>query len=322
MARLVVELTNRCNLACRHCFEERHAGVGDLPFSIIDRVIREGRLNGIDHVSFTGGEPTLHRRFADIVRELCNAGYTFSFVSNGSTFDRIYRLLEAQGRAFRGVTFSMDGATEPTHDTLRGAGSYRQVMRAVSICAVRSLPFTFNMVLTLENRHETGRMAAIAARLGARGVRFGHFMPESGQPAPQLELSLPQRREVEAEIWRLQDSSRIPIGMAAGYYSDAPFFPCGPLELQEFNINYKGDLTLCCHLSGQRRRPPFTDFAGNLEWMTFAEARRNFEEIVRAYRADKMRVVDRGEFSERDHFPCLYCVSYMNTLAGAAQKQD
>ena len=25
MARIVIELTNRCNLSCQHCFEERHA---------------------------------------------------------------------------------------------------------------------------------------------------------------------------------------------------------------------------------------------------------------------------------------------------------
>ena len=41
MARLVIELTNRCNLRCRHCFEERHAGTGDLSLEIIKKVLEK-----------------------------------------------------------------------------------------------------------------------------------------------------------------------------------------------------------------------------------------------------------------------------------------
>jgi MoaA/NifB/PqqE/SkfB family radical SAM enzyme len=42
MAWLVIELTNRCNLRCLHCFAERHASTGDLPLEIVDTVLGEG----------------------------------------------------------------------------------------------------------------------------------------------------------------------------------------------------------------------------------------------------------------------------------------
>ena len=54
MARLVIELTNRCNLRCQHCFEERHAATGDLSLEVIEKVLREGKSCGIDHLAFTG----------------------------------------------------------------------------------------------------------------------------------------------------------------------------------------------------------------------------------------------------------------------------
>ena len=44
MARLVIELTNRCNLRCQHCFAERHAATGELPLAIIDKVLRRGEI--------------------------------------------------------------------------------------------------------------------------------------------------------------------------------------------------------------------------------------------------------------------------------------
>ena len=86
MPRLVMELTNRCNLRCRHCFEERHDATGDLPIAVVDTVLHEGKQCGVEHLTFTGGEPTLHRQFSEIVVRAANAGYTFSFVTNGSIF--------------------------------------------------------------------------------------------------------------------------------------------------------------------------------------------------------------------------------------------
>ena len=93
-------------------------------------------------------------------------------------------------------------------------------------------------------------MVSLAERLGSGGVRFGHLMPTYDTAARGLDLSPQERRDVEAEIWGLQKSAAVPVGMAPGYFSESPFFPCAPLELKEFNLDYRGNLTLCCHLSG------------------------------------------------------------------------
>jgi MoaA/NifB/PqqE/SkfB family radical SAM enzyme len=307
--RLVVELTNRCNLRCAHCFEDRHAGTGDLPYRLIRQLLMQAASCGVAHVSFTGGEPTLHRDFDSVIRDVADAGCTFSFVSNGSTFHRIYPWLVEHRRSFTGVTFSLDGATADTHDTLRGAGSYRQVMRAASVCVARKLPFTFNMVLTRNNQHEIGSLANLAAALGSGGVRFGHLMPQS-PCAQELELPLADRRAVEQEIWSLRSSSAVPIGMAPGYHSESPFFPCGPLELEECNVDYRGNVTLCCHLSGYGDGLGHLDRVGNLAEITVREAFDRLATLVRGYLETKRRRLERGELGARDYSPCLYCVRH------------
>jgi len=315
LSRLVVELTNRCNLRCGHCYDERHAATGDLSSEILDRILAEGQVCGIDHLSFTGGEPTIHPEFDGIVRRVCGAGYTFSFVSNGVRVPKIHPLLVEHRRWFQGATFSLDGAREATHDALRGPGSYRQVLRAASVCVVKNLSFTLNMVLTARNRGEVSEMVELAARLGSGGVRFGHLMPSPDIASRGLELSLDERRSVEAEIWRLRESASVPVAMAPGYFSESPFFPCAPLELEEFNLDYRGNLTLCCHLSGYRRGATGADVLGNLRRMSLAQALERFRQRVGVYLADKRDRVARGEFSELDHFPCLYCVKYMDKVS-------
>jgi MoaA/NifB/PqqE/SkfB family radical SAM enzyme len=316
MARMVIELTNRCNLRCQHCFDERHAATGELTWGIIDTVLREAKACGIDHLAFTGGEPTLHRQFAAIVRAVCAADYTFSFVSNGITFPQLYALLIEQRPHFRGVTFSLDGAREATHDRLRGHGSFRQVLRAASICLVKALPFTLNMVLTAHNRPEVAEMIWLAARLGSAGVRFGWLMPTPETALHGLDLTPQERRVVEAEIRRLQQTAPVGVGLAPGYYAESPFFPCGPLELQEYNLDYRGNLTLCCQLSGYAGGTPGTDMVGNLHDMSLAEACARFHQRVATYLADKRAKVNRGAFGALDHFPCWYCVQYLDKVPG------
>jgi MoaA/NifB/PqqE/SkfB family radical SAM enzyme len=315
MARLVIELTNRCNLRCRHCFDERHAATGDLSLAILDKVLAEGKRCGIEHVAFTGGEPTVHREFAEIIQRVCAAAYAWSFVTNGGTFPHIVPLLLRSHPWFSGVTFSLDGARETTHDRLRGHGSYRQVMRAASLCVVKGLPFRVNMVLTAENRHEVADMVGLAARLGSRGVRFGFLMPTPDTARRRLDLTPDERCAVEATIRCLQQGAPIPVGMAPGYFSETPLFPCSPLELEEYNLDYRGNVTLCCQLSGYAGGTLGTDWVGNLRDISLAEAVAQFRQRVATYLADKRDTIRRGEFTALDHFPCWYCVKYLDKAA-------
>jgi MoaA/NifB/PqqE/SkfB family radical SAM enzyme len=281
---------------------------------VVDRLLDEGHGCGIDHLCFTGGEPSLHRRFHEIVSRASEAGYSFSFVSNGVNFGRLAPLLLRHRGAFRGVTFSLDGAREPTHDRMRGQGSYRQVMRAATLCVFNGLPFTLNTVLTTVNQGEVETIVRLAARLGSRGVRFGHLMATADTTARALNLSPTERRSVEARIWELRTGAPVPVGMAPGYFSESPFFPCAPLELEEFNVDYRGNLTLCCQLSGYAGRNDAHDGMGNLHDVSLADACSRFRARVARYLADKRERVQRGEFGELDHFPCWYCVKYLGKV--------
>ena len=100
--------------------------------------------------------------------------------------------------------------------------------------------------------------------------------------------------------------------MAPGYFSESPFFPCGPLELEEYNLDYQGNLTLCCQLSGYSGPASYGgDVIGNLKEITLTEACECFRQRVATYLADKRDKINRGEFSELDHFPCWYCLKYL-----------
>lgn len=309
MGKIVIELTNRCNLSCQHCFSGRHGGRDDLPLAVLRRVLAEAKENGFDHLSFTGGEPTIYRHFAEVVRLTYEAGYGFSFNSNGWNFRTIYSRLQPYRAQLAVITFSLDGASEATHDRLRGKGSYRRVMQAISVCVVEEIPFTINMVVTAHNRHEVSQMAHLATRLGSHGLRFGHLMPAPITTAQDFDLSPWERKLVEAEIWQLRQKYPIRIAIAPGYHT-TNLFPCAPLHLQEINIDCHGNLTKCCHLSGQCDGMEQGDIIGNLKQMSFSEAYQRLVQENEQFHQKKKAHLASGTFQDADFFPCWYCSNY------------
>ena len=78
----------------------------------------------------------------------------------------------------------------------------------------------------------------------------------------------------------------------------------------------RGNLTLCCQLSGYAGGTPGTDVVGNLHELSLAEAVDRFHQRVAMYLADKRTGSAVASSSELDHFPCWYCVKYLNKVPG------
>jgi MoaA/NifB/PqqE/SkfB family radical SAM enzyme len=313
MARIVIELTNRCNLSCTHCFDGRHSADGEIKLEIIEKILQSAKAHGFDHLSFTGGDPTVHPRFIEIIKMVSESGYNFGFVTNGQNFTRIYEKILLYRDKLTGITFSLDGAREETHDRLRGKGSYRRVMKAVSVCVIKDIPFTFNMVITSHNRGELEEMAEGATKLGSRGLRFGHLMSTPLTTMQSLDLSPEERREAEATVWKIQKSFPMPIIIAPGYYT-TDLFPCAPLQMEEINIDWRGNVTKCCHLSGHGDGVGNDDVIGNLYEMSFSEAYERLVEENRKFHKEKLEHHAGSEFKDSDYFPCWYCENYFKKL--------
>lgn len=68
----------------------------------------------------------------------------------------------------------------------------------------------------------------------------------------------------------------MPIVMAPGYYT-SNLFPCTPLQMQQFNVDWRGNVTMCCQLSGYGDSMGKEDILGNLDGMSFSEAYNPFD---------------------------------------------
>lgn len=321
--RLTVELTNTCNLHCRYCLRDddalHHDPARFLPVDVFTRIVREARdAMEVEHVMFTGGEPSLHRQFGEILGAVASLSLTCSFVTNGWHFERIWPLLDEHRHAVTHVAFSIDGATREAHDHWRGRGSFDRVVRGFSRCWDAAFPFHLKAPIRRDTLPELERLALFAARFGAAGLSFAHLMPTSVDLAGELALTIDERAAAEREIAQLARIFVMPIGIDVGYYTTSRDAPCSPLAGVSGNVDYRGRLSLCCNLSGFRGARGQADIAGDLTRETFSTAHERLRHLASAQAAARVRALDALEaVGTRPDLttgsPCLFCLRTLST---------
>ena len=159
----LIEIVNSCNLACPTCYADSphgnapHAGVVPLPDlkrriqGVIDR------KGGIEILQLSGGEPTLHPEFFELLQWLhANPGIDYVLLNtNGLRIASDPSFAERLGRTFRYGKFQLylqfDGPQEEEQVKLRG-GDFRRVReRCLERCLEMKIPVTLAMTVTPGN---------------------------------------------------------------------------------------------------------------------------------------------------------------------------
>jgi radical SAM protein with 4Fe4S-binding SPASM domain len=133
MRQIYVVLTERCNLSCIHCIRESSPAVISLmPYQDAMRTISESRKRFPSaDILLTGGEPTLHPQFDQILNIALASGASVMVNSNGlSPFYKASNLELYRGSRRLAVQISLDGA-ESKHDGVRGHGTFRRAFETV-----------------------------------------------------------------------------------------------------------------------------------------------------------------------------------------------
>lgn len=126
-----IALTSACQCRCVHCSADlfrRRDGAPELATHEVKRVVDEALDLGANLVVFTGGEPTLRKDLAELVRYVDKERAAVMMFSNGLALDEALAS-ELAGAGLFSVCISLDGARPETHDRLRGVdGCFRAAL--------------------------------------------------------------------------------------------------------------------------------------------------------------------------------------------------
>jgi len=176
----VWNFTNRCNLACQHCYQDAGRSAGDAELTLdekLDLIDQMGRAH-MPMVAFSGGEPTLSDDLLPVLRRARRYGMHATLATNGTTMteDLAARLAEA---GLRYVEISLDSVDPARHDGFRGvSGMWQRAVRGARI-VVATPPLRLGIAMCVHqgNFAEVRDMIAFAEELGAGCFAHFNFIP-------------------------------------------------------------------------------------------------------------------------------------------------
>jgi radical SAM enzyme (rSAM/lipoprotein system) len=191
---LFIEITQRCNLNCRHCGSDcsRETHLDEL--STTEWLNFFGYLK--DHTDtrklvlvITGGEPFCHPQFDRILDGLKKNGLAWGMVTNGLALTRsnVERVVEHD---ISSVTVSLDGL-QPSHDWLRGrAGSFAKAVSGLEYLSQIGLGL-YDVVTCVHpgNIEELPKVHKLLEELNVPGWRLFSIFPK-GRARKNKELLL------------------------------------------------------------------------------------------------------------------------------------
>jgi MoaA/NifB/PqqE/SkfB family radical SAM enzyme len=166
---LFFHLLTRCNLKCRHCYinPDQH-GTQTLPLETVERwlLIFQARSRETNLV-LLGGEPTLHRDLARIIRRAREMGFgSVTVDTNGYLFHDILELVGPAEVDY--FSFSLDGPEAAVNDPLRGQGSFEVCVAGIRKAVARGFATSLIYTVSSANVDHLDRMGPLLVELGIR----------------------------------------------------------------------------------------------------------------------------------------------------------
>ena len=141
-----IELSYKCNLTCKHCFNDKDVAEYSIDFNYAKKIIDEAIKLGAYNFCFTGGECTIHPDFIKILSYIRKHRKTFSIITNGQALyddDVLFEnLVSLYPREIRISLYSMN---PEIHDSITGVkGSHKKTISVIKKLKERNIIVRIN----------------------------------------------------------------------------------------------------------------------------------------------------------------------------------
>lgn len=170
--RLVLELTNRCNLNCVMCGRNA-ADFQPTQFQMEWLKYFEPVRNLVEEVTLMGwGEPTVHPDFVEFLRWAYESGMRKYFCTNGMRLEQLTpALFEYHTDIF---AVSLDGAEEKTNQSIRRGSDFHKILKALEQInrkkAQEHLEYPYNNFVFTAMKQNIRELPALVRLAGGIGV--------------------------------------------------------------------------------------------------------------------------------------------------------
>ncbi len=149
------EMTQACNLACRHCRAEAMPDPHPQELTLeegLDFVRQIPEFGApLPQLILTGGDPLLRRGLFTLIDEARNLGIGISITPAATNALTLDVLTQLKNHGVEGVGLSLDGSTAERHDSIRGVpGTFDRTLEAMRWVGELEMPLQVNTLISAE----------------------------------------------------------------------------------------------------------------------------------------------------------------------------
>ena len=179
-----IQLGHLCNNRCVFCSSGQLTAMRiarPVPIEPIIEALEQARAAGATHLTFLGGEPTIHKRFLEALGKAVEIGFEHIVIfTNGVMFphpgfiDSVTALGNFEWR------ISIQGATDEAHVATTGrADSFKRIVHGLGELQRRGQLVTTNMCVNERSYRSLPHYPELLARYGVRQLHVDIVRPES-----------------------------------------------------------------------------------------------------------------------------------------------
>ena len=171
LERLDLELTERCNNHCIHCFINRPAAdttakEKELSTDALKKILEQAASLGCLTVRFTGGEPLLREDFADLYLFARRLGLKVILFTNATLITPELADLLARIPTLERVEISLYGMSRQSYEAVSETpGSFRAAWQGMGFLLEKNDPFAVKFVILPPNKDDSADFEQWAATI-------------------------------------------------------------------------------------------------------------------------------------------------------------
>jgi radical SAM protein with 4Fe4S-binding SPASM domain len=174
-----LEVSNTCNLSCKHCFAYNSISSkieNSLTLSEIEVLFQSLRALGSFRVGLTGGEPLLRADLFEIINLAHKYELSPCLTTNGLLItEEIARKLKRSQLKWLNVSF--EGSTREQHEFIRGENTFDPLLARVALLKKNNVRFSLAFTIDSNNFHQTQECVKLARCVGAEAAVFRPLYP-------------------------------------------------------------------------------------------------------------------------------------------------
>jgi MoaA/NifB/PqqE/SkfB family radical SAM enzyme len=180
--QLNIVVTDKCYSLCQHCgFSCNYNDCVHFDTKLFNSTVRQAAKLGIETVDLSGGEPTLHPYFTNMLEQLIDLSFKrISIATNLHDTDKLLSVFSNTSKLKLSklhLRISLDGANGDQFDWLRGPGSFENLIHRLKKVSKYILPHSATTLLHKNNYQSLSDISRLAREIGCQKHNLISILP-------------------------------------------------------------------------------------------------------------------------------------------------